>query len=89
MPGLLAWAGALHGVGGGSRGDRQKEAEGACLLKNFNRETLTNHSFSVMNFPGASSVEGALLVISVLLLACLGYRVACYKDYVKRVENRI
>ena len=31
---------------------------------------------------------GALLVVAVLLLACLGYRAARYKDYIKRVRHR-
>ena len=51
--------------------------------ENVNRETLNNHSFSVMNIHGASSVGGALLVVAFLLLACLGYRAARYRDYIK------
>ena len=54
----------------------------------FNRETLTDHSFSFMNIHGALSVGGALLVVAVLLLACLVYGVARYRDYVKRMRHR-
>ena len=56
--------------------------------ENVIRETLKDYSFSVMNIHGDSSVGGALLVVAVLLLACLGYGMARYKDYVKRVIHR-
>ena len=56
--------------------------------ENVHRETLNDHSFSVMNIHGASSVGGARLVVAVLLLACLGYGMARYRDYIKRVRHR-
>ena len=56
--------------------------------ENFNRESLTDHSFFVINVHGASRVGGALLAIAVLLLACLGYAMACYKDHVKNMRHR-
>ena len=49
---------------------------------------LNDHSFSAMNIHDASSVGGALLVVAVLLLACLGYGAARYRDYIKRVRHR-
>ena len=56
--------------------------------ENVNRETLNDHSFSIMNIHGAFSVGGALLVVAVLLLACLGYGAARYRDYIERVRHR-
>ena len=51
--------------------------------ENFNRELLADHSFSVFNIHGASSAEGLLLVVAVLLLARLGYGMVRYHDYVR------
>ena len=56
--------------------------------ENFNRELLADHSFSVFNIHGASSVEGLLLVVAVLLLERLGYGMARYNNYVRRMRQQ-
>ena len=45
-------------------------------------------SFSVVNLHGASSAGGALLVVTVIALACLGYGVAKYRDRLRKLRHR-
>ena len=49
--------------------------------ENYSKESLADSStsFSVVNLHGTSTAGGALLVILVIALACLGYGVAKYR----------
>ena len=40
--------------------------------ENFHKQSLEDKSFSVLNVHEASGAEGALLVVAIMLLACLG-----------------
>ena len=58
--------------------------------ENVSKESLNDMStnFSVLNIQGASSAGGALVIVAVLVLACLGYGAARYRDYVRKVRQR-
>ena len=58
--------------------------------ENYSRESLqdSSTSFSVINLHGASSAGGALVVVAILALACLGYGLAKYRDYLRKVCHR-
>ena len=58
--------------------------------ENVSRESLNDSltSFSVLNIHGASSAGGALVVVAVLVLACLGYGAARYRDYMRKICHR-
>ena len=56
--------------------------------ESFNQESLVDDSFLILNIYGASSAGGALMVVVVLALACLGYAMARYRDYLRRVKHR-
>ena len=58
--------------------------------ENYSRESLedSSTSFSVVNLHGASSAGGALFVVAVIALACLGYGVAKYRDRLRKLRHR-
>ena len=58
--------------------------------ENVSKECLNDSStsFSVLNIHGASSAGGALVVVAVLVLACLGYGAARYRDYIRKARHR-
>ena len=58
--------------------------------ENYSRESLqdSSTSFSVINLHGASSAGGALVVVVIIALACLGYGLAKYRDYLRKVCHR-
>ena len=58
--------------------------------ENVSKESLNDSltSFSVLNIHGASSAGGAPVVVAVLVLACLGYAAARYRDYIRNVCHR-
>ena len=45
-------------------------------------------SFSVVNLHGASSNGGALFVVAIIALACLGYGLAKYRDRLRNIRHR-
>ena len=59
-------------------------------VENYSRESLedSSTSFSVVNLHGTSTAGGALIVILVIALACLGYGVAKYKDRLRKLRHR-
>ena len=58
--------------------------------ENYSKESLedSSTSFSVVILHVTSTAGGALLVILVLALACLGYGVAKYKDRLRKLRHR-
>ena len=58
--------------------------------ENYSRESLqdSSTSFSVVNLHGANSAGGALFVVAIIALACLGYGLAKYRDYLRKVRHR-
>ena len=68
-------------------GNTSKESE-TVKAESFQKESSRDCNFSVVNLHMPPSTEGAMMVLVVLALACLGYAAARYKDYRRRVEHR-
>ena len=58
--------------------------------ENYSKESLddSSTSFSVVNLHGTSTAGGAIFVLLILALACLGYWVKWYKDRLGRLRHR-
>ena len=56
--------------------------------ENFEQSSLTDESFSIFNIHAPLGFQGAVLVLAVLGLACLGYALARMKDRRKEVARR-
>ena len=56
--------------------------------ENYRKETLddSSTSFSVVNLHGTSTAGGAIFVLLILALGCLGYK--WYKDRLARLRHR-
>ena len=68
--------------GGGSKSVETVKSE------NFEQSNLTDESFSIFNIHAPLGFGGAVLVLTVLGLACLGYALARMKDRRKEVARR-
>ena len=68
--------------GGGSKSVETVKRE------NFEQSSLTDESFSIFIINAPSGFGGAVLMLVVLGLACLGYALARMKDRRKEVARR-
>ena len=56
--------------------------------ENFEQSNLMDEQFSIFNIHAPLGFQGAVLVLAVLGLACLGYALARMKDRRKEVARR-
>ena len=79
----LAKTSSVYNMGGNT----SKESE-TVKAESFNQEMMRDDSFTIVNLHMPSSAGGAMLVLVVIGLGCLGYAAAKYKDYRRRVGRR-
>ena len=69
----------------GGRGSKSVETVKA---ESFEQSSLTDESMSIINMHAPSGFGGAMMVVVVLGLACLGYGAARMKDRRKEAARR-